>query len=75
MARVVIPKGRKHGVKPNEVVSSIAYFAEIPGKSLGKIIIQDKSTLIDIPDQFVNKVISSSGKIKLRKENIHIQLA
>jgi len=75
MVRVMIPRGRTHGVKPNEVVSSIAFFADIPGKSLGKIIIQDKSTLIDIPDQFVKKVISSSGKIKLRKENIRIQLA
>jgi ATP-dependent RNA helicase DeaD len=75
MVRLMIPRGRTHGVKPNEVVSSIAFFADIPGKSLGKIIIQDKSTLVDIPDQFVKKVISSSGKIKLRKENIQIRLA
>ncbi|MFC2065244.1 DEAD/DEAH box helicase [Chloroflexota bacterium] len=75
MVRVMFQKGRNHGVKPNEVISSIAYFADIPGKSLGKIIIQDKSTLVDIPDELVNKVISSSGKIKLKKENIQIQLA
>jgi len=75
MVRLSISKGRSHGVRPNDIVSTIAYFADIPGNSIGKILIEDKHTLVDVPEQFVTQVLSNSGNFKLRQQTVSIQLA
>jgi ATP-dependent RNA helicase DeaD len=75
MVRLSISKGRSHGVRPNDIVSTIAFFAEIPGNSIGKILIEDKHTLVDVPEQYVAQVLSKTGNYKLRQQNVSIQLA
>lgn len=75
MVRLSISKGRSHGVRPNDIVSTIAYFANIPGNSIGKILIEDKQTLVDVPQQYVNQVLSKSVDYKLRQQTVSIQLA
>jgi ATP-dependent RNA helicase DeaD len=75
MVRLSISRGRSHGIHPNDVVSSIAYFADIPGNSIGKILIEDKQTLVDVPEQYVAQVLSNTGSYKLNRQTVSIQLA
>jgi ATP-dependent RNA helicase DeaD len=75
MVRLSISKGRSHGIHPNDVVSTIAYFANIPGNSIGKILIEDKQTLVDVPEQYVAQVLSNTGSYKLKQQTVSIQLA
>ncbi|OGN75916.1 MAG: RNA helicase [Chloroflexi bacterium GWB2_49_20] len=75
MVRLSISKGRSHGVRPNDIVSTIAYFADIPGNSIGKIVIEDKLTWVDVPEQYVAQVLSNTGNYKLRQHSISIQRA
>jgi ATP-dependent RNA helicase DeaD len=75
MVRLSISKGRSHGVRPNDIVSTIAYFADIPGNSIGKIVIEDKLTWVDVPEQYVAQVLSNTGNYKLRQQPISIQRA
>jgi len=75
MVRLSVSKGRSHGVRPNDIVSTIAYFADIPGNSLGKIVIEDKLTWVDVPEQYVAQVLSNTGNYKLRKESVSISRA
>lgn len=75
MVRLSVSKGRSHGVRPNDIVSTIAYFADIPGNSIGKILIEDKLSWVDVPEQYVAKVLSNTGNYKLRKETVSITRA
>ena len=75
MVRLSVSKGRSHGVRPNDIVSTIAYFADIPGNSIGKIVIEDKLTWVDVPEQYVSQVLSNTGNYKLRKETVSISRA
>lgn len=75
MVRLSISKGRSNGVRPNDIVSTIAYFADIPGNSIGKILIEDKHTLVDVPEQYVSQVLAKTGNYKLRQQTVTIQLA
>lgn len=75
MVRLSISKGRSHGVRPNDIVSTIAYFADIPGNSIGKIVIEDKQTWVDVPEEYVSQVLSNKGNYKLRKETVYISKA
>jgi ATP-dependent RNA helicase DeaD len=75
MVRLTISRGREHGVRPNDVVSTIAYHADIPGYTIGKIFIQDQVTLVDVPEQFLSQVLSKSRDYRINKQPINVELA
>ena len=75
MKRLSINKGRAHGVRPNDIVSAIAYYADIPGSSIGKIHIQDRITLVDIPEQYASRVLAKTGSYRIRKQPAAVELA
>jgi ATP-dependent RNA helicase DeaD len=75
MIRLRLNRGRSHGVRPNDVVATIARYSKVPGSSLGKIRIQDKNTLVDVPENFVKQVLAKSGKYEYKKEPVLISLA
>ena len=76
MVRMTLDKGRADGLRPSDVVGTIAYHANIPGKVLGAIYIQDQETLVDIPEKFADKVLAGNGNYRLRtKEYVNIKKA
>ena len=75
MVRLQLSHGKAEGIRPNDVVSSLAFFANIPGHSIGKIRVQDHQTLVDVPEVFVEKVLSNSSNYKIRKQSVKVQRA
>ena len=73
MVRLVLSKGKAHGVSPNEVVSTIAYHADIPGSQIGKITIHPQHTLVDVPERFTEQVISNAPSYRLRKQAVTVK--
>ena len=61
MVRLSINKGRIHGIRPGEIVGGIASRADIPGNGIGRITINEKSTLVDVQKEFVPAVLKKSG--------------
>ena len=57
--RLALNAGRNAGVRTSQVVGAIAGTADIPGRALGKILIQDQQTLVDVPEEFVGRVLSA----------------
>lgn len=75
MVRLRLDRGKKQGVRPQDIVGTIASFADIPGRTIGKIFIQDHTTLVDIPEQFVPKVMSSAESILLHNRPVAVERA
>ena len=75
MVRVSISKGRQQGVRPSDVVSTIAYHANIPGFVIGKIVIQDHRTLVDVPQEHLAQVLSQASKYRLNKQGVTVEVA
>ncbi|MBC8336022.1 MAG: DEAD/DEAH box helicase [Anaerolineales bacterium] len=75
MVRLNLDKGRSDGLRPSDVVGAIAHHANIPGKVIGAIHIQDQQTMVDVPEQFVDQVLSKNGTYRLRKEVIAVERA
>ena len=75
MVRLKMGKGRIHGVRPNDVVGTIAYHAEIPGSIIGKIRIEDSHTFVDVPEQFVDKVMTHNGNYRIGKHKFALEKA
>jgi len=75
MVRLTISKGKLHGIRPNEIVSSIAHYAEIPGSTIGKIHIHDQHTFVDVPEQYVSRVLAKSGRYRIHKQEVTVERA
>jgi ATP-dependent RNA helicase DeaD len=72
MVRLKLNKGKLHGIRPNDIVGTIAFHANIPGYSIGKIRIEDKHTFVDIPEDLVEQVMKHNGNYRIGKEKFSL---
>ncbi len=70
MVRLSLDKGRSHGLRPSDVVGTIAHHADIPGAVIGAIHIQEQSAFVDVPERFVDQVLAKNGNYRLRSKAI-----
>ena len=75
MVRLSMSMGRSHGVRPADVVGAIAFHADIPGSTIGKIFIEDQHTLVDVPETLVSQVLAKTGKYVIRKQAFTVERA
>lgn len=75
MVRLKLNKGKMHGIRPNDIVGTIAFHADIPGYTIGKIRIEDKLTFVDIPEDLVEQVLKHSGNYRIGKEKFSLTKA
>lgn len=75
MVRLFIDIGRQHRINPGDIVGAIANEADIPGKAIGAIDVNDRYTLVDIPSQFVERVLTKMKQSKIRKQRMNLRLA
>ena len=73
MVRLTLNRGKSHGLRPNELVRTIATHADIPGNVIGRIDIYKKYTLVDVPDEYVEKVIANADRYRIRKQSVSLQ--
>ncbi len=75
MVRLSLSLGRLHGIRPNDVVGTIAFHADIPGHTIGKIHIQDKYTLVDVPEKFAAQILAKNGNYRIRQQLVNVKPA
>jgi len=73
MVRLSMSAGKAQGIRPNDVVGSIAYSANIPGYVIGAIRIQEQHTLVDVPEEYVGQVLDKAGDISIHNKAITIK--
>ena len=73
MVRIALSSGENDGLQVSHVVGTIAHFAKIPGRSLGKIQIQNKKTFVDVPEKLVGRVIANTGNYRIGKQFINVE--
>ncbi len=69
MIRLEMGLGKVDGLRPSDVVASIAGIAGIPGTALGRIYIQNHRTTVDVSEQYLEKIISANSKYKVRGQS------
>ena len=72
MVRLKLNKGKMHGIRPNDIVGTIAFHANIPGYTIGKIRIEDKHTFVDIPEDLIDQVMKHNGNYRIGKEKFSL---
>jgi ATP-dependent RNA helicase DeaD len=72
MVRLKINKGKSNGIRPNDIVGTIAFHANIPGYSIGKIRIEDTFTFVDVPEDLLEQVMKQNGNYRIGKDKISL---
>ncbi|MBM3180547.1 MAG: DEAD/DEAH box helicase [Chloroflexi bacterium] len=72
MIRLKLNKGKEHGVRPNDIVGTIAHHADISGSSIGKIRIEEKFTYVDVPEELAEKVLKHNGNYRIGKDKFNL---
>lgn len=75
MTRLFIDVGRRHEISPSHVVGAIANEADIPGKAIGAIDVNDRYTLVDVPTQFVPQILERMKRTRIARQNANIRVA
>jgi ATP-dependent RNA helicase DeaD len=73
MVRLRLNVGKAQGVRPGDVVGTIAFHANIPGSTIGAIHIQSHETLVDVPEHLVGQVLDKSGQYQIRQKPVTVQ--
>jgi ATP-dependent RNA helicase DeaD len=75
MVRLTLSLGKSDGTQVNNIVGTLSHYADIPGNAIGRISIQDRHTLVDVPERFVEKVLARTGDYRIGKQRIEVRLA
>jgi ATP-dependent RNA helicase DeaD len=67
--------GRREGIRPADVVGSIANEANVPGRDIGPIEIRDEITYVGIPERYVETVLAKVGKKRFRGRALNLRVA
>jgi len=74
MVRLHFGAGRMHGLRPNDVVGVLAYQADIPGRVIGKILIEEEQAWVDVPHEYAGQVLARDGGYRIGKRAISVTL-
>jgi len=75
MVRMVLNVGKSHGVRPGDVVGAIATEADIPGRAIGAIDIQQHRTFVDVSEKHAAHVLQTMQHFWMRGKSANIGIA
>jgi ATP-dependent RNA helicase DeaD len=66
MTRIFVGGGREMGMRPQDLVGAIAGEAGIAGSEIGVITIADRFSLVEIPDELVDSVVTALQRCRIK---------
>ncbi|MEQ1792634.1 MAG: DbpA RNA binding domain-containing protein, partial [Nitrospira sp.] len=73
-ARVYIGAGRAAGIRPADLVGAIANEAKLGSGQIGGIEIEERFSLVEIPEGSVRDVIEALGRTRIKGQKVVVRL-
>ena len=73
--RLSMGVGKRDGIRPADVVGSIANEADIPGRDIGPIEIREQITFVTIPLRYRDQALAAVKHAKFRGRPVNLQVA
>ncbi len=73
--RLSIGVGKNDGIRPADIVGSIANEADVPGREIGPIDIRDDITYVVVPEKYRDQVIERTAGAKFRGRSMRVRIA
>jgi len=75
MVRLALSSGKADGLEVSHIVGSLSHFADIPGRSIGKISIEKQTTFVDVPEKVVSLLLAKKSTYRIGRRQIDIERA
>ena len=73
MVAVRLDVGRDDGIGINHVVASLSHYSGITGSQLGKIRLEATSTLVDVPESLVARLMAKNGAYRIGRRTRNLE--
>ena len=73
MVAVRLDVGRDDGIGINHVVASLSHYSGISGSQLGKIRLEATSTLVDVPESLVARLMAKNGAYRIGRRTLNLE--
>ena len=70
-----IEVGRAHGVQPGNIMGAIANEAGLDGKFIGRIVIRDDHSFVDLPAGMPKEIFRQLQKVRVAGQQLQISRA
>jgi ATP-dependent RNA helicase DeaD len=70
-----IEVGRQHGVEPGNIVGAIANEAGLDGKHIGRVVIRDDHSFVDLPEGMPKEIFRDLQKVRVAGQKLQISRA
>ena len=75
MVRLTLNTGNADGINVQHIVGTLARFADIPGRSLGRIDIGEQNSYVDVPENLVGQVLAKTANYKIGRQRVTVARA
>ncbi len=75
MVRFILNAGKAQGIRPGDIVGAIAGEADIPGRDIGAIDIQERHTFVDVAEKHADKVFKRMKQFRMRQHRLTLKYA
>ena len=73
--RLSMAVGKNDGIRPADIVGSIANEAGVPGFEIGPIDIRDEMTIVVIPARYLEQVLAKTARARFRGKAVNLRVA
>lgn len=74
MAKLFIGAGRTAGIRPGDLVGAIANEAGVDANVIGGIDVQDRFSLVEVPEGLVREIIKALGRTRMKGQKVTVRL-
>jgi ATP-dependent RNA helicase DeaD len=74
MARVYVGAGREAGIRPGDLVGAIANEAKVNSNVIGAIEIEDRFSIVDVPESLAARIIELLGRARIKGRKVPVRV-
>ena len=74
ISRISISMGNKHGVSPAHLVSAVASATGISGNAIGKIVVGENSSTVEVPREHLVSIVDKLSDITIKDRKITVEV-
>jgi ATP-dependent RNA helicase DeaD len=73
--RLWINLGEAQGIKPIDIVNSVAGETGLPGKVVGTVDVREKHLFVDVAEEHVNSIVSKLNRTEIKGHKVKVKVA
>jgi ATP-dependent RNA helicase DeaD len=74
MARLYVGAGRESGIRPGDLVGAIANEASINSNLIGSIQIEERFSLVDVPERLAQGIMEVLGRARIKGRKVQVRV-